>query len=54
MTPEFLESLIKKFPNNYELGKIIRKFYFFHKEKEQSINLFRIQDEFITHINNES
>ncbi len=47
MTSEFLELLIKKFPNDYELGNITRMFYFFYKEKEQTMNLFDIEDSFI-------
>jgi hypothetical protein len=47
MTPEFLDLLIRKLPNSYELGETIRKFHFFYNEKETSMNLFEIENEFI-------
>jgi hypothetical protein len=54
MTPEFLKLLIKKFPNNYELGEIIRRYNFFYKENEVLMNLSDIQDKFIkTYIGND-
>ncbi len=54
MTPEFLKLLIKKFPNNYELGEIVRKYNSFYKENEVLMNLFDIEDKFIkTYISND-
>ena len=47
MTPEFLQLLIKKFPNDYDLGENIRKFYFFYNERETSMNISEIENEFI-------
>jgi len=31
MIPQDIEELVKKYPNNYELGEEVRKFY--HKKK---------------------
>ena len=51
MTPELLQLLVFNFPNGYELGELIRKFYFFHKDHKESYNLLEIEDLFIkTHI----
>jgi hypothetical protein len=47
MTPEFLQLLVKRFPNSYELGETVRKFHFFYNEKETLMNLFEIENEFI-------
>jgi hypothetical protein len=36
MTQEELKELVDKYPNNYELGEEVRKFYFKNKEEENS------------------
>ncbi len=33
MRAQFLEKLIKKFPNDYQLGQAVRKYYHLRKEK---------------------
>ena len=33
MRAQFLEKLIKKFPNDYQLGQAVRKYYFLRQEK---------------------
>jgi len=53
MTPEFLELLQRKFPNNYELGEIVRKYYFFYKENEPKMFSYEIEHLFIKTIFNE-
>lgn len=46
MTSEFLRLLVLKYPNSYELGEVIRKFYFFFKEHKSSMSLIDIENEF--------
>jgi hypothetical protein len=36
MTQKELKELVDKYPNNYELGEEVRKFYFKNKEEENS------------------
>jgi hypothetical protein len=36
MIPKEIKELVNKYPNNYELGEEVRKFYFKNKEKENS------------------
>ena len=36
MTQEELKEFVDKYPNNYELGEEVRKFYFKNKEEENS------------------
>jgi hypothetical protein len=53
MTLKLLQLIISRFPNNFELGELIRKFYFFHKENE-FLEIHEIEDRFIKkHINSD-
>lgn len=47
MTPEFLNLLIQQYPNNYQLGEIVRKFYFFYRENELTLGTKEIEQMFI-------
>lgn len=51
MTPEFLNLFIQHYPNSYELGEMVRKFYFFYKENELILGTKEIEQTFIkTHL----
>ena len=39
MTAEFLTLLIQQYPNSYELGEMVRKFYFLYKENELTLEM---------------
>ena len=47
MTPEFLTLLIQQYPNSYELGEIIKKFHYLHKENELTLGTKEIEQLFI-------
>lgn len=47
MTTEFLTLLIQRYPNSYELGETVRKFYFFYKENELILGIREIEQMFI-------
>jgi hypothetical protein len=36
MIPQDIEKLVKKYPNNYELGEEVRKFYYKKKDEKNS------------------
>lgn len=47
MTPEFLEILIKEYPNNYTLGDAVRRFNWLKKEWPD-LTLIEIENKFMT------
>lgn len=47
MTAEFLTLLIQQYPNSYELGEMVRKFYFLYKENELTLEIREIEQMFI-------
>jgi hypothetical protein len=47
MTPELLQLLVSKFPNSYDLGELVRKFYLFHDDNKESHDLLEIEHRFI-------
>lgn len=53
MTCQFLNLLILKFPNDHDLGKIIRKFYTFSKDRDQYMDSISIEETFLSEIFNE-
>lgn len=46
MTPNFLNLIIITFPNSYELGETVRKFYYFYKSNIGSMDIESIEKEF--------
>jgi hypothetical protein len=36
MIPKEIKELVDKYPNNYELGEEVRKYYYKHKEEENT------------------
>lgn len=46
MTDHLLNTLIKRYPNHYELGEVFKKFWFFKKERPNQ-TLDEIEKEFI-------
>ena len=46
MTPEFLDQLIKLFPNNYSLGDAVRAFWNMKRDKPNA-SLIEIENEIL-------
>ena len=51
MTPEFLDQLIKLYPNNYELGNAVRAFWHMKRDKP-NLNLIELENEFLRNFQN--
>lgn len=51
MTPEFLDQLIKLFPNNYELGNAIRSFWHMKRDNPKK-SLVVLENEFLRNFQN--
>jgi len=47
MTLEFLKLFVQTYPNNYELGEIIRKFHFLYEKNKLNLNIKEIEQLFI-------
>jgi len=51
MTPEFLDQLIKLYPNNYELGNAVRAFWYMKRDKP-NLSLVELENEFLRNFQN--
>jgi hypothetical protein len=51
MTPEFLDQLIKLFPNNYELGNVIRAFWHMKRDKPNA-SVIDLENEILRNFQN--
>ena len=51
MTPEFLDQLIKLYPNNYSLGDAVRAFWNMKREKP-NLTIVELENYFLQHFQN--